>query len=219
MEPPGSEREIEAEVGGLDSGEAEELGPLQGGEPSPGPDSLLEETARGTGPWEGTWILADKAPTIADAEMYFHNDLDSTGGPEYLVTEEDDCWLDPGDEVSVYGFNESCGEPYKRALATFKDSVVSHENRHETSLNECIWAVNTDGRLAAIEAIVSTKGEGDAKEQAERLWTDGLVGKLLDAKRTAQGPDTAYIYHWREHGEWRYGAVTKSHNGTEGCPK
>ena len=112
----------------------------------------------------------------------------------------------------------SAAPPSPDSLDAFRHLVVAHENRHETSLNERIDAVNTDGRLGKIEAIVG-KTEGDARDQAKTLWTGGLVGKLLKAAETAQGIDTARVWNWREKRNWWFGAVTKSHDGTEGCPR
>ena len=63
------------------------------------------------------------------------------------------------------------------------------------------------------------ESERGQKRQAEkRSGPTERTCALLDAKRTAQGSDTAYIYHWREHERWKYGGITESHNGTEGCP-
>ena len=146
-------------------------GYYEGGEP----DSLLEETAQGSGPWEGTWIL-DEEPTITAAKMYAHNDLKS-GGPEYPVdpdAHQDSiavrkCGVSGGDSIGVHALADECGPPFPDSLDAFRDLVVAHETRHETSLNECIDAVNTDGRLAAIEAIVGTS-EGAAQDSANTLW-------------------------------------------------
>ena len=193
------------------------MGPLQGGEPTP------EElpVKGGSGPWEGSYYVS-KAPTIKATTMYYHNDLDSAGPGHPIVDTIDakvieecavpDSVVDAG-LVGVYLLNDICG--YSARVDGFRRKVIAHEERHETSLNECIRAVNTDGRLEAVEAIVGTS-ESAAQDSAENLWTKGAVVPLFDAKFTAQGPESADIWKYRP-GPWKYGLKTKGHKGTEGC--
>lgn len=195
-------------------------GAYEGGAPSP---EKLEGTEQGTGPWEGTWILADRQPTITAATGYVSWDLES-GEPlaRYKLVHET-CGLPRGDSIGVYDLNavdhEDCSN--KAAIDDWKATVVAHEFEHENSLNECIDSVNDDGRLAEVEAIVSTKSEADAKDQAEKLWTKGLREKLLKAKRTAQeGEESPVIWEWRRDRQWKKHTVEfTGHTGTDGCPK
>ncbi|MCE2398301.1 MAG: hypothetical protein J4F34_04545, partial [Gemmatimonadetes bacterium] len=182
-----------------------------GGWPTP---QTLAGTVPGSGPWAGSHILSVAPPTITATAMYAHRDLLSDGEPYPIPLTDTICGLS-GSSVGVHNLNITCG--YKRSLETFRDAVAIHEGRHQESLNECVRAVNTDGRLAAVEAIVGTF-PGHAEDQALTLWTNGLVPALLKAKRTAQGPVSGDIWHWRQFSKWRYGGKTVGHTGTEGCP-
>ena len=196
-----------------------------GGLPSP---EELKSTAQGSGPWEGTWIL-DGQPTITAATMYYHNDLDVDGdGPEYPIVDTidakvieecavPDSVVDAG-LVGVYPLNDICD--YSARVDGFRTKVIAHEERHETSLNECIGTVNNDGRMAAVEAIVGKRAarEDRRQEAAWRLWTKGVAAPLFNARETAQGPESADIWKYRP-GPWKYGLETKGHNGTDGCPQ
>ena len=179
------------------------------GEPSP---VTLDGTAQGSGPWKGRYILSG-GPAITAAAMYAHNDLKS-GGRSYplLYTL---CGQPPG-FVSVHFLNDACG--WEDRVDDFRDWVVAHERRHQESLNECIRAVNADGRLAAVEAIVGND-PGEALRKATTLWTDGLVPALINAKTTAQQGDSTNFWHWRRYARWVYGGKTGDHTGTEGCPQ
>ena len=146
--------------------------------------------------------------------MYAHNDLES-GGPEYPLDEE--CGVS-GDSIGVYALNDKCSEDYRRRVDVFRDWVVDHEHEHQNSLNKCIRAVNSDGRLAAVESIVE-ETEGAAEDEAKKLWTEGLVPALIDAKTTAQQGDSTNFMHWRASGRWEYGGKTGDHSGTDGCPQ
>ena len=184
-----------------------------GGDPVPKSWSA-HDFKEGSGPWTGTHYVAGW-PSIASAAMYAHRDLLSDGDSYPIPNTDTICGVS-GRSVGVHDFNViNCG--YRRSLENFRDAVVTHERRHQESLNECIRSVNTDGRLAAVEAIVKNS-KGDAEQAALNLWTKGLVPALLDAKRTAQGPVNAGIWHWRESKSWRYGGKTLGHTGTEGCP-
>ena len=77
--------------------------------------------------------------------------------------------------------------------------------------------MNTDGRLAAVEAIVG-KTETAARDSAEALWTDGVYAALIDAKTTAQEGHETDFWHWRWFERWEKGGRTGDHKGTDGCP-
>ena len=145
-------------------------GYYQGGEPSP---DTLEGTTQGSGPWEGRYILSGK-PTITAAAMYAHNDLKS-GGPEYAIPDSVTICGLSGVSRSVYSLNDKCD--LEQRVDDFRRYVDEHENGHQNSLNKCIKAVNTDGRLAAVEAIVE-ESAGAAEDSAEVLWTNGVYAAL-----------------------------------------
>ena len=186
-------------------------GYYQGGEPSP---DTLEGTTQGSGPWEGRYILSGK-PTITAAAMYAHNDLKS-GGPEYAIPDSVTICGLSGVSRSVYSLNDKCD--LEQRVDDFRRYVDEHENGHQNSLNKCIKAVNTDGRLAAVEAIVEDS-EDKAEKEAETLWTEKLVPALIDAKTTAQEGHETDFWHWRWFGRWEKGGRTGDHSGTDGCPK
>ena len=187
-------------------------GYYRGGEPSP---DTLEGTTQGSGPWEGRYILSGK-PTITAAAMYAHNDLDSAGGPEYSIPAADTICGLSGVSRGVYSLNDKCD--LEQRVDDFRLYVVAHEHGHQNSLNECIEAVNTDGRLAAVEAIVEDS-EDKAEKEAETLWTKELVPALAKAKETDQEGHETDFWHWRWFGRWEKGGRTGDHSGTDGCPK
>ena len=83
--------------------------------------------------------------------MYAHNDLKS-GGPEYPIPDTVTRCALSGVSRSLYSLNDTCG--WKDWVDVFRLYVVDHERTRQESLNECIRAVNTDGRLEAVESIV-----------------------------------------------------------------
>ncbi len=139
------------------------------------------QVEEGTGPWAGHHFVAG-TPWIGDSEMYAHSDL-VEGPPAYMLTDTI-CNVLPNNEVSVYALNNVCGN--SGTLAAFNRLVVAHENKCQTSLNECIRSANS-GRLEEIEKLV-----GDYKTVSDGLdekWTDsdkGLAPGLRMAAETAQ---------------------------------
>ena len=191
----------------------------------PRPTTLF--VGEGSGPWKGSYYVSS-TPSIADAEMYLHKDM-AADGPEYPIDPKKDSAriayckpnLDGYDSLGVYHFNAKCNEAHKRKIEDFRQKVIAHERRHETSLNECIRHVNRwGGLMAQIEKIVfdGLDGRSDVEKLAERLWTDSVYTALRNAKETAQGAIIATIWDWRPGPTWNYGVLTKSHIGTEGCP-
>ena len=187
-------------------------GLYSGGEPTP---EALPVRA-GTGPWEGTWIVAGNKATT----MRFHNDLKG-GGPEYAIgpkKHEDSvairkCGVSVR-RVGVHALNKACRAAGR--VDTFRQQVVAHEEEHELSLNRCIKRVNAR-RLKDVEAIVEPS-QALAENEMKRLWLKGAVVALFEAKQTAQGPVRADIWKYRP-GPWKYGLLTVGHTGRDGCPQ
>ena len=216
VEPRGwslPERSSDVEYTGFN--DRKQWGAYEGADPSP---ETLEGTAAGTGPWAGTWILKEQ-PTITDAALYVSFDLESGSalGRYKLVFKT--CGLPRGDSIGVYDLNvvdhEDCDN--KGNIDAWKTTVIEHERGHEASLNKCVKAAN-DGRMAAIEAIVRTDEEA-VKKRAKKLWTDDLVGKLLDASKSdLEGAESPVIWERRSLGQWKKHTVEfEGHDGTDGC--
>ena len=177
-----------------------------------GADPATLSAEAGGGPWKGSYYVSG-TPSITAAVMYMHNDL-NPGGPAYPIVDTidaemiEECGVS-GHSISLYSPNDTCG--YKSRVDDFRQAVIAHEAKHETSLNKCIERVN--GRLGEIEAIVGNsfiKVSGDIG----RLWTNAL----LNARETDQGPMFANIWHYRpDPGPWKYPVITVWHNGTDGC--
>lgn len=96
--------------------------------------------------------------------------------------------------------------------------MVAHENKHQTSLNECIRSANS-GRLAEIEKLV---GDCETVDQGLKdKWTHsvkGLAPGLRMAAETAQrDQESEHIWEWRGQWGWKYRTVElEDHNGRQG---
>ena len=181
-----------------------------------GLDSLLD-ASQGSGPWEGSYYVSSQ-PAFGDEHLHVNEKF--VGGPAYEIPEKK-CGVPAGDSINIPDFNEKCG--IWTALHNFRLQVVDHEHEHRKSLNRCIDAVNDDGRMAAVEAIVSTKSESAVEDDAEELWTDGVRAALAKAVETNQDDEYAEEASW-----WRVTTSTTwklsyhgiaGHGGKDGCPQ
>ena len=99
-------------------------------------------------------------------------------------------------------------------LDGFRETVVRHEETHQSSGNKCIRIMNRRW-MGHVEEAVS--GDRDHVEDVlDRTW-GGVVDDLLDAKETAQGSISADIWEHRKLGRWTDGVRTAGHSGTNGC--
>lgn len=170
---------------------------------------------QGTGPWEGSYYVSTLPRWIGEAAMYAHNDLKS-GGPEYPIPAADTICGLSGVSRGVYSLNKKCG--WQKRVDAFRLYVAAHEHGHQNSLNKCIEAVNTDGRLAAVEGIVKPDSE-QAKREALNLWTNGVRAALVKSVETNQKGHSTDFAHWRRFERWAQGGKTGDHGGTDGCPR
>ena len=124
-----------------------------------------------------------RGPVDVDAHFSLDKTCPLRGG---RVVADPTCGVPAGDSLNIPDLNDECG--IWSDLDDFRLQVLEHEEEHQNSLNKCIGAVNTDGRLAKIEAIVG-KTETAAEDSAKTLWTDGVRKALLRAEETNQGDE------------------------------
>ena len=174
----------------------------------------------GSGPWGGSHYVSMQPGLSSKPVVMLHDDLIRNGKTHKLVHGE--CGVGGGSFVNVYGLNKACG--WKTRLAEFQGQVQEHEFRHHASLVKCLNTINIsgDGRLEAIERIVGPDRSA-VKREAERLWTNGLREKILDAKKSKQPDERFRKVLWtytRPRGPWVKGTLKlQGHSGTDGCPK
>ncbi len=167
--------------------------------------------SEGTGPWAGSYYLAG-TPRLSPTDMKVHNDLRSVG-PAYAIPASDTICGLSNVLRGVHALNTTCETV--GVLNGFRETVVRHEQTHQSSGNKCIRIMNRRW-LGHVEE--ATGDRRDVQAVLERTWGGVVVADLAAAFLSKQEDNVSDgDAHWYK-GGWRFKPLDgRGHSGTDGC--